>query len=203
MSAGVPEEVREEVHGEVRDEMRDHVSDDVRDRARRVRLLVCDVDGVLTDGRLHFFEDTEGGVHEAKSFSILDGFGIKLLQDTGVAVAIITGRRSEIVRHRAQEIGIRHVVQGAGDKKPAWTQLLTELAMTAEASAYIGDDWPDLPVIRACGLGITVANAPETMQRHAHYVTRSRGGAGAVREACELIMQAQGTFDARLEAYLQ
>lgn len=179
------------------------MSDDVRDRARHIRLLVCDVDGVLTDGRLHFFEDAEGGVHEAKSFSILDGFGIKLLQDTGVAVAIITGRRSDIVRRRAKELGIRHVVQGADDKKRAWTTLLAELGMTPETSAYIGDDWPDLPVIRACGLGITVANAPEPMQRHAHYVTRSCGGAGAVREACELIMQAQGTFDTRLQAYLE
>ncbi len=179
------------------------MSDDVSDRARRIRLLVCDVDGVLTDGRLHFFEDADGDVHEAKSFSILDGFGIKLLQDTGVAVAIITGRRSAIVPRRAKEIGIRHVVQGADDKKRAWTALLTELGMTPEASAYIGDDWPDLPVIRACGLGITVANAPEPMQRHARYVTRFPGGAGAVREACELIMRAQGTFDARLEAYLQ
>ena len=181
----------------------DDVHKRVHDRARRVRLLVCDVDGVLTDGRLHFFEDANGDVHEAKSFSILDGFGIKLLQDSGVAVAIITGRRSGIVTRRAKEIGIRHVVQGADDKKRAWTALLAELGMTADTTAYIGDDWPDLPVIRACGLGMTVANAPEPMQRYAHYVTHSRGGAGAVREACELIMQAQGTFDARLEAYLQ
>ena len=182
--------------------MSDGLSASVRDRARRVRLLVCDVDGVLTDGRLHFFEDANGAVHEAKSFSILDGFGIKLLQESGVAVAIITGRRSEIVTRRAKEIGIRHVVQGTEDKKRAWTALLAQLAMAPETSAYIGDDWPDLPVIRACGLGITVANAPEPMQRHAHYVTRTIGGAGAVREACELIMQAQDTFDARLEAYL-
>lgn len=175
---------------------------DVRDRAARIRLLACDVDGVLTDGKLHFHEDA-GGVHEAKSFSILDGFGIKLLQDSGVAVAIITGRRSEIVTRRAHEIGVRHVVQGADDKKRAWSLLLDELGLAADASAYIGDDWPDLPVIRACGLGITVAGAPEVMRRNARYVTRATGGNGAVREACELIMDAQGTLEAGLAEYLR
>src|SRR5947207_4963943 len=101
---------------------------DVVDRAKAIRLLVCDVDGVLTDGRLHFFEDA-GVVREAKAFSILDGFGIKLLQDSGVVVALITGRRSDIVTHRATEMGIIHVVQGADDKKPAWAALLGELAI--------------------------------------------------------------------------
>jgi 3-deoxy-D-manno-octulosonate 8-phosphate phosphatase (KDO 8-P phosphatase) len=174
---------------------------ELRERARAIRLLCCDVDGVLTDGRLHFFEEA-GGVREGKSFSILDGFGIKLLQDSGVVVALITGRRSGIVLRRANEIGIRHVVQGAEDKKQAWTALLAELDLAPESSAYIGDDWPDLPVIRACGLGITVPGAPEPMRRHARYVTRASGGFGAVREACELIMDAQGTLEARLATYL-
>jgi 3-deoxy-D-manno-octulosonate 8-phosphate phosphatase (KDO 8-P phosphatase) len=176
--------------------------DGVLERARKIRLLACDVDGVLTDGSLHFLEDADG-VREGKTFSILDGFGIRLLQETGVGVAIITGRRSDIVIRRAKEIGIRHVIQGADDKKRAWLALLAELSLAPEVTAYIGDDWPDLPVIRACGLGITVAGAPDPMQDHAHYVTRAPGGRGAVREACELIMRAQGTLDARLEAYLQ
>ena len=177
---------------------------DVLARAKAIRLLVCDVDGVLTDGRIHFNEIYEGvgEVREAKSFSILDGFGIKLLQETGVTVALITGRRSHIVTHRAREMGVRHVVQGADDKKRSWTILLGELDIGAEQSAFIGDDWPDLAVIRACGLGITVAGASAVMRRHAQYVTRAAGGNGAVREACELIMTAQGTFDARLDSWL-
>jgi len=171
-------------------------------RARAIRLLACDVDGVLTDGKLQFHADGERIV-EAKSFSILDGFGIKLLQETGVAVALITGRRSPIVAHRAREMGVRHLAQGAENKLEAWTALRTRLGLAPEETAYVGDDWPDLAVIRACGLGITVPNAPELLQRHALYVTRARGGDGAVREICELIMDAQGTLEARLAAWLQ
>ena len=174
----------------------------VTERARAIRLLACDVDGVLTDGRLQFY-GSEQGIFEGKSFSILDGFGVKLLQETGVTVALITGRRSDIVARRAEEMGVRHVAQGVADKKAAWSALLVELALEPAQSAYIGDDWPDLAVIRACGLGISVPNAPEVLRRHAHYVTQATGGAGAVREACELIMAAQGTLEERLQCWLQ
>ena len=177
------------------------LSEDVVARARGIRLFASDVDGVLTDGRLHFHDHGEG-VREGKSFSILDGLGIKLLQESGVVVALITGRRSDIVTRRAQEMGVRHVIQGADDKARAWTTLLADLGVAAAASAYIGDDWPDLPVIRACGLGITVPDAPALLRSQACYVTRAAGGAGAVREACELIMTAQGTLQARLERWL-
>jgi 3-deoxy-D-manno-octulosonate 8-phosphate phosphatase (KDO 8-P phosphatase) len=171
-------------------------------KARSIRLLVCDVDGVFTDGRLQFFANGDA-ILEGKSFSILDGFGVKLLQESGVPVALITGRRSVVVAHRAREMGIRHCAQGIEDKKSAWLALLAELGVAPEQSAYVGDDWPDLPVIRGCGLGITVPNAPELMRRHADHVTHAAGGAGAVREICELIMSAQGTLEARLEAWLQ
>ncbi len=120
-----------------------------------------------------------------------------------MTVALITGRRSDIVARRAQEMGVRHVAQGVEDKMVAWEALLLELGLQPEQSAYIGDDWPDLAVIRACGLGITVPNAPELLRRHAHYVTQAAGGAGAVRETCELIMAAQGTLEERMEAWLQ
>ena len=176
--------------------------DAVLAKAKPIRLLVCDVDGVFTDGRLQFYADGDA-IIEGKSFSILDGFGVKLLQDTGVVVALITGRRSPVVAHRAREMGVRHCAEGVEDKKAAWSALLATLSVRAEQSAYIGDDWPDLPVIRACGLGITVPNAPELMHRHADHVTRAAGGAGAVREVCELIMAAQGTLEGRLEAWLQ
>ena len=171
-------------------------------KAKRIRLLVCDVDGVFTDGRLQFFADGDA-IIEGKSFSILDGFGVKLLQESGVVVALITGRRSPVVAHRAREMGIRHCAEGVEDKKAAWSALLTALSLRSEQSAYVGDDWPDLPVIRACGLGITVPNAPELMRRHADHVTHAPGGGGAVREVCELIMAAQGTLEGRLEAWLQ
>ena len=171
-------------------------------KARPIRLLVCDVDGVFTDGRLQFYADGDA-IIEGKSFSILDGFGVKLLQETGVVVALITGRRSPVVAHRAREMGVRHCAEGVDDKKAAWSALLAALSVQAEHSAYVGDDWPDLPVIRACGLGITVPNAPEPMRRHADHVTRAAGGAGAVREVCELFMTAQGTLEGRLEAWLQ
>jgi 3-deoxy-D-manno-octulosonate 8-phosphate phosphatase (KDO 8-P phosphatase) len=178
------------------------VPDAITEKARMVRLLACDVDGVFTDGRLQFYADGDAIV-EAKSFSILDGFGVKLLQETGVAVAMITGRRSAIVAHRAREMGVRHLAQGVEDKKAAWSALLAELSLRPEQSAYVGDDWPDLAVIRACGLGITVPNAPELLRHHAHHVTRAAGGSGAVREVCELIMDAQGTLAGRLTAWLQ
>lgn len=174
----------------------------VTERARGIRLLACDVDGVLTDGRLQFY-GLKQGVVEGKSFSILDGFGVKLLQATGVSVALITGRRSDIVARRAREMGVRHVAQGVDDKKAAWSALLLELALQPGQSAFIGDDWPDLAVMRACGLGIAVPNAPEVIRRHAHYVTHAAGGAGAVREACELIMAAQGTLETQLAGWLQ
>ena len=107
-----------------------------------------------------------------------------------------------LITRRAGEMGVRHVIQGADDKHRAWRELLSELDLAAEATAYIGDDWPDLPVIRACGLGITVAGAPALLQERARYVTRAAGGSGAVREVCELIMGAQGTLQARLEQWL-
>lgn len=174
----------------------------LRARAAAVRLLACDVDGVLTDGKLHFYQAADGIV-EGKSFSILDGFGIRLLQETGVAVALITGRNSGLVARRAQELGIRHVAQGVADKKVAWNALLAELSLQPEQSAFMGDDWPDLGVIRACGLGVSVPNAPELVRQHAHYVTAAAGGAGAVRETCELIMAAQGTLAGRMQEWLQ
>ncbi len=184
------------------DDARERIPAAVRARASAVRLLACDVDGVLTDGKLHYYEVSDGLV-EGKSFSILDGFGIRLLQETGVTVALITGRNSRIVARRAEELGIRHVAQGVSDKKAAWIALLARLALRPEQSAFIGDDWPDLGVIRACGFGLSVPNAPELVRQHAHYVTTAAGGAGAVRETCELIMAAQGTLAGRVEEWLQ
>lgn len=168
-------------------------------KARAIRLLVLDVDGVLTDGRLWY----DNGGEELKAFHIQDGLGIKLLQGTGVAVAIITGRTSALVARRAAELGIRHVIQGREDKLLALRGLCDQLGLTLDTVAYLGDDLPDLSAIRAVGLGLTVADGHALIAQHARYRTARNGGFGAVREACELIMQAQDTLSAVLERYLQ
>jgi 3-deoxy-D-manno-octulosonate 8-phosphate phosphatase (KDO 8-P phosphatase) len=167
-------------------------------RAAQVRLLVLDVDGVLTDGRLYYSSAGE----EAKAFHIQDGLGIKLLQRTGLRVALITGRRAPAVERRARELGIELLFQGIEYKLAALEQLLGDLRIGADRVACMGDDLPDLPLIRRCALAVTVPQAPEAVRKHAHYITRRPGGEGAVREVCELLMQAQGTLDQQLQEYL-
>lgn len=168
-------------------------------KARDIKLLVLDVDGVLTDGRLWYGNSGE----ELKAFNIQDGLGIKLLQRAGVAVAIITGRTSQLVTRRGTELGIEHIVQGREDKLVALRALAAELNIALEEIAYAGDDLPDLSAIAAVGLGIAVANAMPYVAQHADYKTARCGGDGAVREICDLILQAQGKFDAVLERYQQ
>jgi len=158
------------------------------DRARRVRLLTCDVDGVLTDGKVYV--DEHGG--EVKGFSVLDGLGLKLLARAGIAIAWITGSNSPAIAHRARMLGIEHVLLGAGDKLELWTAFRRKLAIPETECAHIGDDLPDLPVLRVCGFAVTVPHAPALVREHAHYVTDREGGAGAVRELADLILVAQG-----------
>ncbi len=171
---------------------------DLVQRARAVRLLVLDVDGVLTDGKLYFLADGS----EAKAFSTLDGQGIKMLKNSGVNIAIITGRTSTIVERRAANLSIEHVVQGREDKRTALDELLNTLQLSYDQVAYLGDDLPDLAPIRCVALGIAVANANSFVRQHAQAVTSLRGGEGAARELCEFIMAAQGTLDAAQSAYL-
>ncbi|HWQ38600.1 MAG TPA: HAD-IIIA family hydrolase [Burkholderiales bacterium] len=168
-------------------------------RARAVRLAIFDVDGVLTDGVLYLSERGEA----FKAFHILDGQGLKMLRASGVELALLSGRKSAAVLKRATEVGVDHVVQGAQDKLRAFRMLLRKAGLTETEAAFMGDDLPDLPVLRCCGFAISVPGAPALVQRHAHYVTRRPGGFGAVREACELLMQAQGTLSRQLEAYLR
>jgi 3-deoxy-D-manno-octulosonate 8-phosphate phosphatase (KDO 8-P phosphatase) len=175
------------------------VISDIQGRAQGIRLLVLDVDGVLTDGRLYYAEDGA----ELKAFHIQDGLGIKLLRGSGVEVAIITGRTSGAVTHRATNLGILHVLQGVEDKLLALQQLREGLAIDWGNIAAMGDDLPDLPILRRCGLALTVPDAPALVRRHAHYVTQRSGGAGAVREACELIMKARTTFDTSMQEFLK
>jgi 3-deoxy-D-manno-octulosonate 8-phosphate phosphatase (KDO 8-P phosphatase) len=168
------------------------------ERASRIKLAIFDVDGVLTDGRLYFLEDGS----EMKAFNTLDGQGIKMLMASGVATAIISGRKSPATDKRARNLGIGHVYQGREDKLVVLDELLGQLNLSHEQVAHLGDDLPDLPVIRRVGLGMAVANANDFVRRHAHGVTQAKGGEGAAREYCELILRAQGNLDAALNHYL-
>ena len=170
---------------------------DIHARARRIRLAIFDVDGVLTDGSLVF----SGSGEELKIFNVLDGHGMKLLQDTGVTLAVITSRASPALEARMRGLGIDLLFQGAQEKLPAFNQLLERQGVAPEAASFIGDDLQDLPLLKRCGLAATVPGAPALVRRHAHYVTRARGGRGAVRELCELVMHAQGTLEARHAAF--
>ena len=157
-------------------------------RARRVRFLSCDVDGVLTDGRIYV--DDRG--REFKAYSALDGVAINLLARAGIVVAWITGSAAPSVTHRAQQLRVPHLVLDAHDKMTPWQRLRGELGITAEQCAHIGDDLPDIPLLEACGLAATVPHAPAAVRAHAHYVTTRDGGMGAVRELADLILAAQG-----------
>ena len=174
------------------------MSNELLQRARAIKLAIFDVDGVLTDGRLYFLADGS----EFKTFNTLDGHGIKMLIASGVQTAIISGRKTPVVERRAQNLGIQHLFQGREDKLVVLDGLLAELGLSYEQVAYLGDDLPDLPVIRRIGLGMAVASADGFVRQHAHGVTQARGGEGAAREFCELILRAQGNLDAAQAAYL-
>ena len=167
-------------------------------RAQRVRLAIFDVDGVLTDGTLVMGERGE----EFKAFNILDGLGLKMLAASGIVTALLSGRKSKVVASRAKEIGITHLLQGIDDKLVAYHRLLHKLHLAEEETSYMGDDLPDLPVLRRCGLAFSVPNAPEIVRSHVHLVTRTAGGRGAAREACEFLMSARGTLEHQLRSYL-
>lgn len=171
----------------------------VQQAAAAVRLLVLDVDGVLTDGRLHYGNDGE----ELKAFNIKDGLGIKLLRSVGVGVAIITGRESDIVARRARELGIDQVVQGREDKRQALRELCGRDGLMLTECAYMGDDLPDLGAIIDAGLGMTVADASPDVRAAAAWCSVAGGGCGAVREACEFILRARGDWAAVTAGFTQ
>lgn len=170
----------------------------VTEKARAVKLLALDVDGVLSDGRLMFSEDG----NEMKSFDTQDGHGIKMLQKAGIEVAIITGRTTQLVQRRAGNLGIRHLVQGREDKLVALKELIQPMGIELDEVAYVGDDWPDLPAILAVGFGVAVANAHHELRTRADHVTNHTGGRGAVREVCDLLLLAQGRYEDALAPYL-
>lgn len=170
---------------------------DIHERAARVKLAIFDVDGVLTDGRLHYSDDGR----ETKAFHVHDGLGLKRLMANGVEVAIITARLSHIVTERAAELGIAHVYQGQESKRQCFEQLIHALKLQAEQCAYCGDDLPDLAVMQRVGLSIAVANAHPWVRERARWHTQARGGEGAVREVCDLLLAAQGKVETELAAF--
>ena len=166
------------------------------ERASRVKLMIFDVDGVLTDGGLMFTAQGD----TMKSFNSMDGHGLKLLGEAGIQTAIITGRRSEIVAKRAEELRISHLYQGASDKLTAFVDLMRQANVTAEQCGYMGDDWPDLGVMTRCGFAAAPANAHPDVIARAHWVSEARGGQGAAREVCDALLRAQNRYDALLAA---
>jgi len=171
---------------------------DIIQKAKKIKLVIFDVDGVLTDGSLFVTENGE----EIKAFNSKDGHGMKMLQNSGVQIAIITGRTSNIVSHRMEELGIEHVYQGKRNKYPAFVELTQKLALPPEEVAYVGDDVVDLPVMSHVGLAIAVQDAHDFVKKHADWQTPNKGGKGAARDVCELIMDAQGHLQAELASYL-
>ncbi len=169
----------------------------MRERLEKVRLLILDVDGVMTDGRITY--DDHGG--ETKAFDVKDGHGLKLLQRAGFQVGIITGRQSAVVDRRAKELGIDLVYQGAKDKLVPFEEILARTGLTAEQVAYVGDDYPDLPILRRVGFAATVADAIEELKPYVHYVAKQVGGRGAVREICDLLLKETGQREAVVGRY--
>lgn len=162
----------------------------LRASARRLKLMAFDVDGILTDGRLWYGADGE----MLKAFHTLDGHGLKMIAAAGIEVALITGRRSEMVLRRASELGIRHVIQGREDKGVALAALAGELGLEATACGYAGDDLPDVPALEWSALAFSVPNAHQSAKAAADLISNTRGGEGAVREICDFILDARGAL---------
>ena len=174
------------------------MKDTLRKRAQAIKLVAFDIDGVMTDGRLYY---TDFG-NETKAFNVKDGLGIKLLRSTGVEIAIITGRTSELVKKRASDLKISKLVQGREDKIVALKEMMAPMGIEAHQVAYMGDDLPDLSAIRFAGIGVAVADALPIVRENADMVMTCNGGDGAVREFCEWLMAAQGNLDSIHARYM-
>jgi 3-deoxy-D-manno-octulosonate 8-phosphate phosphatase (KDO 8-P phosphatase) len=170
----------------------------VLELAARVKLVLFDVDGVLTDARLILGDDGQ----EYKAFNSKDGHGLKMMQRHGIAAGIITGRTSRVVEHRVRDLDIRHVYQGCKEKHPVYRQLLAELKLTPEQTAFVGDDVVDLPIMLECGLAICPADAHALVKQHSHWITPSASGRGAGRDVCEMMLHAHGRYAQEMEKYL-
>ncbi len=171
---------------------------EVTNKLKRIRLLLLDVDGVLTDGGIIY---NDNGA-EAKVFNVKDGLGLRLLMDAGIKVCIVTGRTSKALRHRCGDLGIDHVFEGVSEKDTLLDSIIEQAGVSVEETAFIGDDLVDLPLMKKIGLAIAVADAHEAVLDNVAMVTSAIGGAGAVREVCEAILKAQGLWDNILGRYV-
>ncbi|MCP0913585.1 MULTISPECIES: KdsC family phosphatase [Legionella] len=167
------------------------------EKAKKIKCLICDVDGVLTDGSLYL--DNFG--NELKAFNVQDGMGLKLLMSAGIEVAVITTSQNAVIEHRMQQLGIHYYFKGQVEKQTAYVQLKNKLGLEDENFAYVGDDLPDLPIIQRVGLGVAVANAVSQVKEFAVFHTQASGGRGAVREVCDFILNAQKKFEVALTGY--
>jgi 3-deoxy-D-manno-octulosonate 8-phosphate phosphatase (KDO 8-P phosphatase) len=174
------------------------INKDIYRRAVKIRLLVLDVDGVLTDGSIVYTDSGE----EIKCFHVRDGHGIRMVQQAGIEVALITGRQSQAVAHRAQNLRLAHVFQGVRDKVGVLRSLQTKLGVSPDETAVVGDDLVDLAMMQQAGLAVAVADAPLEVKQRAQLVTSAPGGRGAVRELCELMLKAKGVWEDLLRQYL-
>ena len=175
-----------------------HISDELKKKASRVRLLILDVDGVLTDGRIVYTDEGQ----QVQAFHVRDGLGIKLLAVHGIESAVISARKSKALEKRCNELGIRHVFQAVANKVECLNALIMELGLEFQQVCAVGDDWVDLPLLKRCGLGVTVSDCATGMKDHVDYVTIASGGHGAVREVCELILKSKELFQKSFQLYL-
>jgi 3-deoxy-D-manno-octulosonate 8-phosphate phosphatase (KDO 8-P phosphatase) len=171
---------------------------DILEKAKNIELVIFDVDGVMTDGSLFFGDDGE----EYKAFNSFDGHGLRMLQECGVKVAIITGRKSNVVKHRMKDLGVSLIYQGYRDKTPAFEALLKEVNLSKNQITYVGDDVVDLPIMSQLDFAIATQNAHPFVKQHAHWITGRAGGRGAVRDVCEFILEAKGMLNDKLRSYL-
>lgn len=171
---------------------------DILEKAKKIELVIFDVDGVMTDGSLFFGDDGQ----EYKAFNSFDGHGIRMLREGGIKAAVITGRKSQVVEHRMRDLGVDLIYQGYRDKTPAYEALLKVVNLAPEQVAYVGDDVVDLPIMTRVGFSIAVQNSHPYVKQHAHWITPRNGGCGAVRDVVELLLEARGTLASKLESYL-
>lgn len=169
----------------------------MKEKIKNIKMLMLDVDGVMTDGKI--IMDDEG--RQLKNFNVRDGHGLKMVQRYGIQVVILTGRKSEVVNHRAKDLDIKEVYQGALNKKEVFLKILQKHNLAASAVAYMGDDIIDIPVLRQVGFSVAVADAVDVVKKNVDYVTKAKGGNGAVREVCEIILQAQDKWQEIAEKY--
>jgi 3-deoxy-D-manno-octulosonate 8-phosphate phosphatase (KDO 8-P phosphatase) len=177
-------------------------SKQIRARAKKIKLLLLDVDGVLTDGRIYYLPNPHGGIFETKTFHSRDGLGIRFAHEAGLKTGILSGRSSPVVEFRAKELGFHFIQEAALEKLEPFEKILRAAGLKPEEVCYVGDDIVDLPVLKRVGLAVGVQGGDEALRRHVHYWTRRPGGVGAVRETVELILSAQGKWDSVLRRFL-